>query len=359
MVQRRRSGGHGRLAPSRAADTSGSRAPGDRSRAAPPRAIEYRGANQSCRAVCPAGARQPRRLVQTRRSSLSPWGAERPRRHLSARRCGLRPLLGTGLNLRAHDPASQRNRRRPGGYAGRPPRTRAAASSRLRVSQCTRPALARGRVSGDTAGIRKALAGDSILEYGPYYVVFYALDLPLDLRGTAEIYPRAHARSATAEERATLEETWSRYELMRGRPHAAPRLSSASESYRLYMAVVDGLFADGDSAKVRTAAAELEPQLGRPFVAGDGDQLAVRYAVGQYGLTTGRLDIVRRAIRDLQAARPDSGRAWQVNGPRRYALLLEAQLAARQRQATAPIATTWRCAVGRAGAAAGGSSGAR
>ncbi len=185
-------------------------------------------------------------------------------------------------------------------------------------------------------------------------MVFYALDLPLDLRGTAEIYPRAHARSATAEERATLEETWSRYELMRGRPHAAPRLSSASESYRLYMAVVDGLFADGDSAKVRTAAAELEPQLGRPFVAGDGDQLAVRYAVGQYGLTTGRLDIVRRAIRDLQAARPDSGRAWQVNGPRRYALLLEAQLAARQRQATAsdllrrldsaladPVSITW------------------
>ena len=57
---------------------------------------------------------------------------------------------------------------------------------------------------GDTVGIRRAIANDSILENTPFYVVFYALDNAVDLRGTEGLYPRALARSATADERAAI-----------------------------------------------------------------------------------------------------------------------------------------------------------
>jgi hypothetical protein len=180
---------------------------------------------------------------------------------------------------------------------------------------------------GDTAEIRSALASDSILDTGPFYVVFFALDNPLDLRGTDEVYPRALARSATAGERAGVEDIWNHYELMRGRPSRAPRLSGSPE-----LAVLDGLFADGDSARALAAAAILEAQVGRQLPAGDGEQERGRYAAGQYGVATGRIDLARRAIADLRAARANADSAWETNVPREYALLLDAQLAAAARR---------------------------
>ena len=209
---------------------------------------------------------------------------------------------------------------------------------------------------GDTAGIRSALANDSIttLGAGPFAVVFFALDTPLDLRGTEAIYPRAHARSATAAERTLMEEIWSRYEVMRGRPSRAPLLSGSPEPVRLWIAVSDALFADGDSARGRAAAAALEKQLGRPLPAADVDLTRARYAMGQYALATGRFELVRRAIADLRNPQvpPDSG--WQVELTRPYALVLEAQVAAARRQPDAddllrqldsaladPVGITW------------------
>ncbi|MBA2686309.1 MAG: hypothetical protein H0U66_17630, partial [Gemmatimonadaceae bacterium] len=180
---------------------------------------------------------------------------------------------------------------------------------------------------GDTAGIRNALASDSILTWGPYFIVFYALDQPLDLRGTEEVYPRAHARSATAGERSEVEGLWNRYEVMRGRRSRAPLLSGSAESERLALAVLDGLFADGDSSRAAAAARALEAQLGRPLAAADADQARARFALGQYGLFSSRVDLVSRAIEDLRAARVDTASPWDADVSRGYALFLDAQLA--------------------------------
>ena len=185
---------------------------------------------------------------------------------------------------------------------------------------------------GDTAEMRRALASDSILDTGPWYVVFYALDNPLDLRGTEAIYPRALARGATAEERQGVEGLWNRYELIRGRPGRAPALSGAADYAALTYGVLDGLFAGADSTVARSAGGKLEAQLGRPLRAGDADQVRARYAVGQYAAGTGRPEVARRAIADLRAARADPDSAWQADGPRAYALLLETQVASTSRQ---------------------------
>jgi serine/threonine-protein kinase len=180
---------------------------------------------------------------------------------------------------------------------------------------------------GDTAEIRSALATDSILAVGPFYIVFYSLDLPLDLRGTEEVYPRAHAASATADERGAVEFIWRIYELMRGRPSRAVRVGKApTTAFGLGATVIDGVFADGDSAATRTAAGKLEAHLGRPLAAGDEDNFLARYAIGQYGILVGRPELARRASNDLRAARADSGSAWQSDAPRLAALLLDAQV---------------------------------
>ena len=190
---------------------------------------------------------------------------------------------------------------------------------------------------GDTAGIRSALANDSMvtLGNGPYGIVFFALDTPLDLRGTEAIYPRAHARRATAAERAGIEVIWSRYEVMRGRPSRAPLLSGSPEPVRLWLAVTDALFADGDSARGLAAATALEKHLGRPLPATDVDQARARYAIGQWAILSGRFELVRRAIADLRDPRVEPGSPWQLEFTRPYALILETQLAAALRQPAA------------------------
>jgi hypothetical protein len=207
---------------------------------------------------------------------------------------------------------------------------------------------------GDTAGIRRALANDSILDNAPFYVVFYALDNPLDLRGTEELYPRALAASATADERGAIEEIWSRYELIRGRPGRAPPRTNVPQTERWTTAIFDGLFAGGDTALMRAAATRLEPSVGRPLPASDLAQVAGRFAVGQYAMESGRPDVARGAAADLRSARADSASAWQSEIAGRYALLLEVQLAARRREPAAaellgrldsvladPVSATW------------------
>jgi hypothetical protein len=101
--------------------------------------------------------------------------------------------------------------------------------------------------------------------------------------------------------------------------------------------VLDGLFADGDSLRAAQGARSLERQLGSRFAAADRDARFARYAMGQYDLKLGNLSPVRRAIADLRQAKPHPDSAWQVDEPRAYALLLEAQLAAREHSPEAPI----------------------
>jgi hypothetical protein len=147
---------------------------------------------------------------------------------------------------------------------------------------------------------------------------------------------------------------WSRYEVMRGRPSRAPPPGAAPELVRLWLAVTDALFADGDSVRGSSAAAALEPQIGRPLHAADLEQGRARFAVGQYTLATGRYDLVRRAVADLRHPVLEPGSEWQVEFTHPYALILEAQLAAAEGQPDAddllrrldsaladPVGMTW------------------
>jgi hypothetical protein len=76
------------------------------------------------------------------------------------------------------------------------------------------------------------------------------------------------------------------------------------------------------------------------LAAGDDQAVGSRYAAGQYALASGHLEMVRRAAADLYEARPAADSAWQAETPRAFALLLQAQLAARQnsREATGLLA---------------------
>ena len=148
------------------------------------------------------------------------------------------------------------------------------------------------------------------------------LDLPLNLAGTEAIYPRALAHSA-AKTIGAIEENWSRYELMRGHPGHEPPLVNSPVTVRQKYAVLDALFADGDSARGRAAGDALD--ITRPAApAGDQDQVSARFAAGQYSVATRRAD---RTPGDRGS--PDgSGRFPQplaVDLPRAYALLLEAR----------------------------------
>jgi hypothetical protein len=155
--------------------------------------------------------------------------------------------------------------------------------------------------------------------------------VPLDTGGVEDLYRRAYAQAATAEERKLTALIWSRYELASGRPGKSPPLSRDwPDIGRQSLAVLDGLFADGDSGQAAEGARSLERQLGSRFAAEDRDATLARYAVGQYNLRAGNLSPVRLAIADLRGAKPHPDSVWQADEPRAFALLLEAQLDARE-----------------------------
>jgi hypothetical protein len=186
---------------------------------------------------------------------------------------------------------------------------------------------------GDTAEGRRLLASDSALGPLPTSLLVYALDgaVPPDTGGVGDLYRRAYAQAATAEERKLTALIWSRYELASGRPGKSPPLSRDwPDIGRQSLAVLDGLFADGDSGQAAEGARSLERQLGSRFAAADRDATLARYAVGQYNLKAGNLSPVRLAIADLRGAKPHPDSVWQADEPRAFALLLEAQLDARE-----------------------------
>jgi eukaryotic-like serine/threonine-protein kinase len=192
---------------------------------------------------------------------------------------------------------------------------------------------------GDTAEVRRLLASDSALNPLPTNLLVYALEgaVPLDTGGVEDLYRRAYAQAATAEERKVTALIWSRYELASGRPGKSPPLSRDWPGIgRQSLAVLDGLFADGDSRQAAEGARSLERQLGSRFAAADRDATLARYAVGQYNLKAGNLSPVRLAIADLRQAQPHPDSVWQADEPRAFALLLGAQLDAREGSPEAP-----------------------
>jgi tetratricopeptide (TPR) repeat protein len=185
---------------------------------------------------------------------------------------------------------------------------------------------------GDTTDIRRALKNDSLFGSTPLYLSFYILDVPLDTFGMEELYRRAYARAVTADARTMGGFLWNRYELARGRPGKAPPLPKNWSA----LAVLDGLFADGDTLQAAQQARILEHQLGSRFPPGQREATLARYGVGQYNLKLGNMSPVRRAIADLRQARPHPDSLWQADEPRGFALLLEAQLAGHEHSSETP-----------------------
>jgi serine/threonine-protein kinase len=190
---------------------------------------------------------------------------------------------------------------------------------------------------GDSVEARRALASDSIALFATLWVALTGLEVAVDLTGTESLFPRARAPMATAEERTAIETEWHRYALIRGRPDAGPRVSigDAGSKWGRAARVLEGLFADGDSVDAAVAASQLERDVVSPVVWRDSAAVLARYAVGQYGLAHQRLALARRMAADLRRATFPAD-SWWREPPRRFALILDAQLAAR---AKAPNAT--------------------
>jgi hypothetical protein len=116
---------------------------------------------------------------------------------------------------------------------------------------------------------------------------------------------------------------------------AGPLPAATPGTDRLALLFGEARFADGDSVSGAAAGATLEAAIGTPLPP-TPVAASARYAGGQSALDRGRLDLAQRAITDLRQVRvpPDSG--WLREVPNAYALLLEAQVAAKRHSPELP-----------------------
>jgi serine/threonine-protein kinase len=188
---------------------------------------------------------------------------------------------------------------------------------------------------GDTAAARRAARNDSMVTTrpggfvadGPWTLMATFLHYGLGLSDLQLVLQRSLADAPTGRQRATLEAMAFLLALARGRstgvPFAGwPLVDGASQR------VIDGLFADGDSAAAAAAAADLERDLGKPLDEGGCLQ---RFAVGEYALETGRIGTARRALGDLERAAVSTRNPTVAVLGRAYSAILGAQLSVRDR----------------------------
>jgi hypothetical protein len=138
------------------------------------------------------------------------------------------------------------------------------------------------------------------------------------------VLQRTQAIAPTASQRGSL--AGLRYELAlaRGRDSelsAPPWIGDWSK-------VVNAIFGGADPEEASAAAARLERQVGSPVTNGC---CLERFATAEWALETGRLAVARRALADMERY-PNSaeGRAAGLSGPRVWALIVRAQIAARE-----------------------------
>jgi eukaryotic-like serine/threonine-protein kinase len=190
-------------------------------------------------------------------------------------------------------------------------------------------------VVGDSAAARAAL-GDARLR--AFWISMSAISQGIGAREAGELARRAMGEAVTAEERAEAAGVLWANLLAVGRPREAQAsLENQPAPRRTWLSLVGGIFADGDSTATEAAYRSLRREVGAP-VADLPDGLWGRYAVGQYAVNRGDLVTARRAVTDLNAARAPGGSAWLVGLAPRLALVLQAQVAAREQSAdTGPL----------------------
>ncbi|HET8624124.1 MAG TPA: serine/threonine-protein kinase [Gemmatimonadales bacterium] len=182
-------------------------------------------------------------------------------------------------------------------------------------------------VLGDTAQARLLAATDSAA------VGFGRVLSTLTSQGIGAPYAlgltqRSRRAAITQEERETQAEAAYDALLLTGRPTAAAALvDSLRADLRVVAPLLDGLFAGGDSAAAARAAAAVERELATPVAPGDVGRAFARFALGQYALEHGRVDLARRIARQFRTAPLP-----------RSALVLDAQLALEQSRGAADSA---------------------
>jgi tetratricopeptide (TPR) repeat protein len=150
------------------------------------------------------------------------------------------------------------------------------------------------------------------------------------------VFRKQLARAATTDEQARLGLLWHTYSIITGHPSRAVALPAAlPESLRLAFMFLDARFADGDSAAGAEAGAVLARTIGTPLEPRP-EPVVARFAAGQRALDFGRMDDVARAAADLRNPRVPADSAWLAELPTGFALVLEAELAARRKSPQLP-----------------------
>jgi tetratricopeptide (TPR) repeat protein len=188
--------------------------------------------------------------------------------------------------------------------------------------------------TGDSAGLRGILRSDSLRGQ---YMIGTGLSMGLPLQEADPVLTRNRAHAVTVAEQGQLQRISHVYSLIAGQPSPATPLPAAMpEPLRLGLQYMEGRLADADTAAAARAGDLLERTIGTPL--NPGEPAAVgRYAAGQRALDRGRLELAARAAADLRGVRAAPDSQWQREVPIGFALLLESELAARQRSPDAPM----------------------
>ena len=186
---------------------------------------------------------------------------------------------------------------------------------------------------GDSATRRDALRNDSLI--GPFLqAIGQSSGLPL--QDADAVLRMNRARAVTAQDQAWAQRLSHINSVTTGWPsRAIPLPASIPEPERLAALYMEGRFANGDSGAGAAAGAALVRVIGTPLPR-ENNAAHARYASGQWALDQGRLNLAERAVADLKRVRvpPDSSGLREV--PTGYALLLEAQLAAKRKSPELP-----------------------
>jgi tetratricopeptide (TPR) repeat protein len=180
---------------------------------------------------------------------------------------------------------------------------------------------------GDSAGMRVAFRDDS-LPARVHAISHIALAQGVGMSQVTGLLERARRAALTAEERAMVD--WDMYAHLNhlGRAlQASSMLPSLEGAGRHLLPASVGLFGDGDSAAMLESIAVLERAVGSALATTDEETVNNRYLVGQYAFARGRTREVRGVIADLRRAHVP--RDTSTSSPEAYAVILEAQLAAR------------------------------
>jgi hypothetical protein len=187
--------------------------------------------------------------------------------------------------------------------------------------------------TGDSVGYRAILQSDSLR--APYMVAT-GISIGLPLQDVEPVLMRNRVHAVTVAEQGALQRFSHIYPLIMGQPsRAVPLPIAMPEPLRLAVQYMEGRLADGDTVAAARAGDALERTIGTPLAVGELAAVG-RFAAGQRALDRGRLELAARAAADLRGVRAAPDSQWQREVPIGFALLLESELAARQRSPDAP-----------------------